>query len=246
MKVKQLTKSMYKEQFGWALWFLTSFVLIQVVFILLASYYQGTVEPIMLLLVAPSRIFMLVLGIISAYSFLGYYYHLGQTRKQYFKSSLCSTGLLTVTVIALIFMLSLAEKWILSLFSSTAQILSASEGTSIVNPNGHLDITMQFSVGGVSFVDAPVLFLLFFAVQLVFFFAVGWLISVGFYRYGWMVGLGFILVALVFLSLNEWMWSGTVREFFPTTIITIGCISLCIVLFTIIYNILKKTPIKMK
>lgn len=244
--MKQLTKSMYKKQLEWALWFLTSFVLIQVVLIVLASYFKGTIEPFMLLAVAPSRIFMLVIGIISAYSFLGYSYHLGQTRKQYFKSSLCSTGLLTVTVIALFFILSLGEKWILSLFSSTASILSASEGTSIVNQDGHLNITMQFSVGGVSFVDAPVLFLLFFAVQLVFFFAVGWFISVGFYRYGWMVGLGFILVALVFLSLNEWIWSGTVRDIIPTSIIFIGCISLCIVLFTIIYNILKKTPIKIK
>ncbi|MFS0785588.1 hypothetical protein ABC345_04280 [Shouchella sp. 1P09AA] len=241
-----LTTELYKEKLTWLVWFLIVIVFFQAVLIFLAAYFGGSVEPFVLFSFQPSRIFMLVLGIMSAYRFLDYYYHLGQTRKRYFKSSLAATSLLTLTMLVLFFFVSLVEKGVFRLFGLPGSMLSAEEGTNIVNENGHLGIHMQFSTEGVGLLDSPTLFILFFAIQLLFFYGVGWLISVGFYRYGWLIGLGFVLLALVFLSLNEWIWSNPVREAIPIWFIYMGSVAITMLALRFVYRFVKKTPIKIK
>lgn len=241
--MNQLTKVLYQEQFRWFLWFLLFVLLFQGALLALAFYFEGTIQPFILLSFGPSRIFLLVLGIISAYAFLGYYYQLGQTRKRYYKSTIVSSILLAVTMAFIVKLLSLIEAFVVG---NQSVISDQTEGTTIANDSQSITITIDIFSEGLQFLDSSLLFMLFFVLQLLFYYAVGWFISVGFYRYGWVIGLVFIVFALGFLGLNQSMWSSSLVDDLPAILQFIGTGALVTIVFSFIYLVVKRTPIKLK
>ncbi|MED4128581.1 hypothetical protein [Shouchella miscanthi] len=240
--MNQLTKVLYQEQFKWFSWFLLFVLLFQGALLFLASYFGGTIQQFTLLSFGPSRIFMLVLGIISAYAFLGYYYQLGQTRKRYYRSTLVAAILLAGTMVISVKLFSLIEALVVG---NQAFISDRTDGTTIVNNSQSITITIDIFSEGLQFIDSTVLFMLFFVLQLLLYYGVGWFISVGFYRYGWVIGLLFIVLAIGFLGLNQFMWSSSLMDHLPALLL-VGTVVLTTIVFYFVYLIVKRTPIKLK
>ncbi len=138
--MNQLTKVLYQEQFKWFSWFLLFVLLFQGALLFLASYFGGSIQQFTLLSFGPSRIFMLVLGIISAYAFLGYYYQLGQTRKRYYRSTLVAAILLAGTMVISVKLFSLIEALVVG---NQAFISDRTDGTTIVNDSQSITITID-------------------------------------------------------------------------------------------------------
>lgn len=153
-----------------------------------------------------SNIFMLVIGIIVITSFLPYFVSHGITRKDYFKgASIAAIGLsLTIPILAsLIYAL---QKLFMNVTNFTIGHESTLAQDIIARGDDDAIGDLIQSIILTPFVELEsnwLLALLVFALNILTYYVVGWLIGTGFYRFGVIVGLFCIVLALGIIYVQD-------------------------------------------
>lgn len=178
-----IAKDMYQEQMKWTIWYLAFVLFAQIAHIILVYYYiydDSTVRGFLTFLFDSAKVYMMVIGVISVYSFLSYYVGQGVTRKDYFKGSVLAALGLTVTIILLSTVFTYLQYGALEMFQLS-----------------HL-LSDEFLDGNRW--DLMIHYLL----SIFIYYLSGYLVGIGFYRYHWIAGLGFIAFFLLSVSALEW------------------------------------------
>lgn len=231
----KLTLDLLYVQIQWAAWI---FPIIFIVYIALNRFSPETPSQFttyMSSIVSSSRVFMLIFGILSCFSFLPYFVNLGVTRKDYFAGTAISSVLLAIVITTFS-----------ALITFLIQLTGLIKGSST---RASLDFLDSSSVWLVPILVACLLILSYFIA--------GWIISIGFYRSGFLGKVGSILLAFMFLSLTNLLWEGDlslplISRFnipFPAistpTSMLISATLICLGFWYVYCNV-KKVPIKLK
>ena len=170
-------------QSTWAAWFIGIVFAVYVLF----HFFSGNVEvynqsigshSFLTMVYSPSKVFMLVVGIISVSSFLPFFVQHGVTRRDYFYGAAISSVVVSAGLMSVAWIVTMIEGLIKS---------------DLVNHS--------FLGSDASWLLTAVVFtLVIFA-----YFAGGWLIGAGFYRYG-AGGILYILLSILLISLVESLW----------------------------------------
>jgi hypothetical protein len=148
-----------------------------------------------------SHIFMLVIGIISTYGFLGFYVGNGVTRRDYFKGATLSAIGLSIAIPVIASIVSVVERWFINLTHLYTAESNPFASQGIVEESNLIGDIVK-SVVHSPFVDLHgnwLLAILIFALNLLTYFVVGWFIGASFYRFDILIGLGAILLSIAIL-----------------------------------------------
>jgi hypothetical protein len=218
------------QKFTWALW------VISIVFIVytILRYFIGEEKFIqqgfLPFVYEPTKIFMLVIGIMSVSGFLTFYVKQGIPRKDYFYGQAFSSVLVSFSIVLVGFFIALVEKRFVS----------------------SIHIETYFG-------QNPSWLLLYFIYSLIVvgYFVVGWLIGAGFYRFGVMIGMGYVALAILVLSVIDRFWAFELKGLFGEILFFnghefsvvhsfLGTILLILLVLWINRITLKKVAVKMK
>lgn len=201
----KVVKDMFWVQLKWTFWFFGIMLAINI-FNIVRSIIQGSnVDTYYNAVFVGANIFMFVIGIISIY-FLSHYVEKGVTRKDYFKGSLLAAIGLSVVIPIISFCISIIIQFIINnivniSFNSPHMINDVVQET-----DSHMigDIVQSFIL--TPYIDPKSHFILamaVFSLNIFMYYVIGWLISASFYRFETVIGLGFILIALIFLMIED-------------------------------------------
>ena len=196
MNTKKLGLSIFREQFKWSLWYAFTILLIYVA-VLLYQVYVEAIEFVDFSMFSngSSSIFMLVIGILSTYSFFDYFAKRGITRRNFFKATIGASGLLAVAISLTIF-----------LMNGLLHLLVQTTGW---------DITWTNEVSPAGFFSFMEVFISYVLIH-VLYYLIGWMIGLGYYRYGWIIGtLPFVPIAIIFVNITGLLWGLSHINFFP-------------------------------
>lgn len=231
MRNNKAVPALIKEQFKWTLWFLGILYLIRIAAHFFEMFFSEAEFNIALLNFAyePSKIYMLVIGLISVYTFLGFCIDYGLTRKHYYQAAFLSAAVISVVITVVIAALNLIDTII---FGTNAAVFYLTEADTLLG--------VLLPGGAAYFITVLLYYLL------------GMFVASGFYRFGWLTGLGFIAIGLFCLLIESIIW-GTAFTLFDIGIITEGlpvlaAVSATAVLTVIVYfcsvKSLKRTSVK--
>lgn len=205
MKPVSYTKTgldMFLVQMSWTFWFLGITLLVHLIRIIFQSeadsfYSAGYIS---------GNIYMLVIGIITI-SFLTYYVENGITRKNYFYGNVIASIGLSIVIPAIIYVLSLVEKFIINTFTSTIINEDVLEDIA-VDVGGNIIGEIVQSVILTPFISPEsnlLLSLALFSLNIFVFYIIGWLIGSAFKRLGVIGGILFIFIGLALIALKDSM-----------------------------------------
>lgn len=168
-----------------------------------------------------SRIFMLVVGIMSMGGFLKYYVDNGVTRKAYYKGTVFSAVLLAVLLSIITAVLFSLETFII----------------------GSFDWYEGFALSALP----AELFEHFF--ELIVFYFAGWFISAGFQYHHFTIGLLYIIIAVIFIHFHHFAWGTDNFDYMPhmdlSIFVSLPASLICITLLAILLKWeTRKAPIK--
>lgn len=250
---------MFRIQLNWALGYLGVMFVIHIVKIVSSFINNEGVSPYFANVYVTSNIFMLVIGIISTYGFLQYYIENGVTRKDYFKgAALASIGLsLSIPVVtSLISLLEFAIIKIVNINFLVDKSMFLVESEDFGGPIKDIFANVIISVvlpPLVSLTDHWLLSVLVLALNLFFFYLIGWFISASFYRLGVVGGVVSVIISFVIVYLYDFLLSTvlhlpTVAMFetieVPMVIAVIGIIIIISIILWMIRQLTKRVPIK--
>ncbi len=190
-KTTKVSFDLFSLQLIWTLWF---FGITSAIFLIFGiagpiafgdsvSLGDGDIEiSFFHFLLNPSKIYMLVIGIMSISSFLPFYIRAGITRRDYFIGAMFSGIALSVFLTLLSLLVTILLSWIQTLLPATFPIGTINE----LFPHVSLLSGILISI-----------------VTVFMFYTAGWLISAGFYRYHWVIGMLFIAIAILYVSASE-------------------------------------------
>lgn len=196
MNTKKLGLGIFREQFKWSLWYTFTILLIYIA-VLLYQVYVEAIEftDFSMFSNGSSSIFMLIIGILSTYSFFDYFAKQGITRRNFFKATIGASVLLAIAISITIF-----------LMNGLLHLLVQNAGwditwTNEVSPTGFF-----------SFIEVFISYTLIHAL----YYLIGWMIGLGYYRLGWVLGtLAFVPLALIFVNITGLLWGLSHINFFP-------------------------------
>jgi hypothetical protein len=172
-------------QLIWSAWFM-SFVFIA--YMILQRFVNNEAvneQSFLTFSYGPSKIYMLVIGIISVHAFLTFFVKNGITRRDYFKGAAVSSILVSLVLMFTAGIITAIEQ----------MIDPAIKTVSFVGPNASIFLTI-----------------LVFSVNILVYYAAGWLIGAGFYRFGGIGGMLYIVAAIVIISVSDFLWESELRE----------------------------------
>ncbi|WP_411842913.1 hypothetical protein [Salinicoccus sp. HZC-1] len=168
-KLRLATMDYTKEFTKWSLWYIPIFALVYIVLNVFLREPELNEMSFFAMALSANRIYMLVLGILAAYTFLEWSINLGLTRKIFLRAVSLAGILVTLFITAL----TAAISFLLGLMPWF--------GTSIPEVSGGTETLVH--VGG-------------FLLSTLLYFLGGFLISVGFYR-GFLPGMAMILLDII-------------------------------------------------
>ncbi|WP_353893646.1 hypothetical protein PRVXH_000399 [Proteinivorax hydrogeniformans] len=181
----KVANSLYRIQMGWTLWYIGILLGIQVIVFYFTSDVQEANFNFMYFISQPSKIYMLVIGIILFFNFFGYFIKNGVTRKDYFVGSAIAAGGVALSIILIGLIIS-AIIYITGIFPSSLE----------------MDIIDQ-SLGLVKQITA-------LSLLLYGYYIAGWIVAAGFYGFsGWYKSAS-IVVAALFAGIINTIWQGDV------------------------------------
>lgn len=196
----KVAKEMFWVQLSWTLWFLGIVLVVNIIRVITSINQNTEVDNLYNSIFIAGTIYMLVIGII-AITFLPHYVENGVTRKDYFKGTvLAAIGLSIVIPIStyIIWQIQLA----ISKYVVTMNFQEVDFNSIALETEGNIISDVILSIIFTPYVDPQehtLLALFIFIVNLLTYYVLGWLISVGFYRFNIVIGLAFIITALIIL-----------------------------------------------
>ncbi|PSL46968.1 hypothetical protein B0H94_105121 [Salsuginibacillus halophilus] len=185
--VKSITSDLFKIQMKWTLSF---FSVVLVVFLLLdASWFFTRQAPDVTLaafIFEPSKIYMLVIGIVPWFAYFTYFISHGVTRKDYFAGTAISAALLAVGLMGLTFAVS-------GLIHMIEPI------------TGYAPIGTEQSLALIS--SHPAAQLTGTMIVLFLYYLAGWIVAIGFYRFHISGGFASIAIVIILLSITDAIWA---------------------------------------
>ena len=233
-RYRRVAAAVFYDMFKWSLWFFSILFVIHLVRVFWLNSDTNEIEGFFVFSQYSINIFMLVVGIMTAYAFMGRHIQQGLSRRDsYIGTALAAIGLsLFVTLVPLVI--------------NAIQHLLAEMVTLPVT----LDTASAFEETGGWIAAAIALFL-----NVLTFYLAGWLISIGYYRFGWIAGFGFIALSFVVFGLNDYLWKPTTAdamEWLPYDpleanfwLIALGSSILVLLLFSLMRLLTKRVTIKM-
>jgi hypothetical protein len=112
---KTVIRELYKEWMKWSIWFFAVVNTIRIIhwFVEYLGEEGPVIDHFIYFMNDSSRIFMLVVGIMTVFTFLCYYTEHGLTRRTYFLGGTISSFLITLTIGLISFLLPLLERVVL-------------------------------------------------------------------------------------------------------------------------------------
>ncbi|KKK34894.1 hypothetical protein WN59_04370 [Salinicoccus sediminis] len=170
----------YSKEFGkWSLWYIPIFALVYIIMNVFIREPELNDMSFFAMALSANRIYMLVLGILAAYTFLEWSLNLGLTRKIFFRAMVAAgvivTLFVTVVTAAISFVFGLMP-WF---------------GTGIPDVPGGTETIVH--VGG-------------YMLSTLLYFLGGFLISVGFYR-GFVPGMSAVVLNVILFMATDVLWS---------------------------------------
>ncbi len=201
-----------------------------------------------------STVFMLIIGIIAAYTFLPLYVNHGITRKDYFVGNTLAIFFISLVLLAVSLIITGVEYTIVNLTNMDITFINegAIENEENIIANFVLSIVLS-SFGDMN--NVPWLLSIgVFLIRAMFFYAIGWFIGASFYRAGVIAGFGSIAFSIILVSLFDLFWEATEGNIlaqylsldFGTPSLFISFIGSCFLiafLFVIIRTITKRVSV---
>lgn len=170
--ISRVSIDMFLEQMKWSLWFIV-FVLVSYIVVIAISINTGSNSSDFFgFSYGSTKVYMLVIGIISASAFLTFYVKHGVTRKDYFIGSILAIIFLSIT-------LTLIPAVLVGVEYIIFDISNLSQSDSFLNFNNNWFLLVNF-------------------INIFTYYLIGWLLGAGYYRFGWILGFGFIALSIIF------------------------------------------------
>lgn len=208
-------------QLTWSAWFI-SFV------ILAYALIEINAQNFITFAFQPSKVFMLVIGIISVSGFLSFYARFGVTRKAYFYGSSLAAAIVALVLMGGVGVLGSLQHW----------MIPAPEKVSFLGEDASWLLTVIVYV-----LNALVYYL------------AGYVIGAGFYRFGKLGGMLYIVLALAVLFASEAMWDLELKDLLNRVVYIghlpvwgslLGTLLLACLALGIIWTTMKRVRIKIK
>lgn len=233
-RYKKVAAAVFSDMFKWSLWFFSILFAIHLVRVFWLNGDENQIEGFFVFSQYSVNIFMLVVGIMSAYVFLSRHIQQGISRRD----SYLGTALAVLA-------LSLFATLVPLVVNALQQLLA-----DMVSLPVELDTASAFETTGGWFAAAIALFL-----NTLTFYLAGWIISIGYYRFGWIAGFGFIALSFVIFGLNDYLWkpnTADAMEWLPYDpleanfwLTALGSSILVLLLFSFMRLLTKRVTIKM-
>ena len=217
-------------KFTWAVWVIPIVFIVYNILRYVIGEEKFLQQGFLPFVYVPTKIFMLVVGIISVSGFLTFYVKQGIPRKAYFYGQAIAAVIVSFSMMLIGFMIALVEKGFVS------------------------GIHIESYLG-----QDPSWLLLYFiyGINVVGYFVTGWLIGAGFYRFGVLIGMAYIVLAMLILSVLDRFWAFELKDFFEKILFIngvefspflsfIGTVLLILLVLWINRITLKKVAVKMK
>lgn len=190
-RYRRVAAAVFSDMFKWSLWFFSILFAIHLVRVFWLNSDTDQIEGFFVFSQYSVNIFMLVVGIMTAYAFMGRHIQQGLSRRDsYAGTAIAAVGLsLFVTIVPLV-------------INGIQHFLAETVALPVT-----LDTASAFEATGGWFAAAIALFL-----NVLTFYLAGWLISIGYYRFGWIAGFGFIALSFVVFGLNDYLWKPTTAD----------------------------------
>ncbi|ADU28526.1 hypothetical protein [Evansella cellulosilytica] len=183
----KVATDLFLIQMKWSLWFIPIVFAIYLIVIPLVPNLEELDLNFLAFQFQPSKIYMLVIGILTCFAFMSHYVKYGVTRNDYFYgAALAAIGVaISITVTSAI---------LAGILQFTGTFISFSPGTA----------NMEFIHSSSTWL-VPIIV---YSLIIITYYIAGWLIAIGFYRYGGFGGMGFILISITFITLIDLLWEG--------------------------------------
>ncbi|WP_068784044.1 hypothetical protein [Paenibacillus phocaensis] len=217
----RVAADMARTQLTWAAWFLCFVTLVYVII-------EVNAQNFITLAFQPSKMFMLVIGIVSVSGFLNFYARLGVTRTAYFYGSSLAAATVALVLMGGVGVLGSLQHW----------LIPAPEKVSILGEN-----------------DSWLLTVLVYMLNALVYYLAGYVIGIGFYRFGKFGGMLYIVLALGILATSEALWDRELKDLInrvvyigelPLGVSLLGSLLLIGVALGIIGATMKRVRIKIK
>ena len=181
-------------QLFWSFGFLGVMFVIHIIKVILGSITGNEINNYFSIVYVAANIFMLVIGIISTYSFLGFYVGNGVTRRDYFKGATLSTIALSIAIPVIASIISALERLFINLTNLYTVDSNPFVSKGIAEESNLIgDIVKSVVISPfVDLQDNWLLAILIFSLTLFTYFVVGWFIGTSFYRFNILIGLGVV------------------------------------------------------
>lgn len=233
-RYRKVSAAVFSDMFKWSLWFFSILFAVHLIRIFWLNGGTDRIEGFFIFSQYSVNIFMLVVGIMSAYVFMSRHIQQGVSRKD----SYLGTALAALALSAFATLVPLTVNGLQHLLAETISLPV------------ELDTVSAFETTGGWFAAAIALFL-----NTLTFFLAGWVISIGYYRFGWIAGFGFIALSFVIFGLNDYLWkpnTADAMEWLPYNpleanfwLTALGSSVLILLLFSLMRLLTKRVTIKM-
>ncbi|MCA0970865.1 hypothetical protein LCM20_09705 [Halobacillus litoralis] len=230
---KTVVQELVKEWLKWSTWLFISMLTIRAIFWIFDAGGEntGVIDHFAYFMNDAGDIFMLIVGILTVYTFLRYYTEHGLTRRTYFIGGVVASLLTTAGIGIITFLLTFVEKGVLSMVGMSYP--------TYVEPQ-----SAGYWIG----------FILMFLVTSWFYYLLGWFIGHAFYRYNWLVGMLATGISLILLFIEGIVTGETVMVFGLTLEVLSQSVIVSVLILTLIsvvlagvnYRLVKDIRVKMK
>lgn len=205
----KVATDMFLVQLFWAFGYLGIVIMIHIIRVITSFVNDSEPSNFFATIYFSSNIFMLVIGIIGAYGFLEYFVGNGVTRRDYFKGSAIAAVGLSMAIPIVTSIVTVIETAIFKYFNVSFKVENFSVESWIDNDDGFIGDFVGNVVQTVVFSpfidlnDNWILAICGLALNIFFYYLIGWFISAAFQQLGAVLGLGSILVAIAFVFIQD-------------------------------------------
>lgn len=207
--LSRVSFDLYSAQMKWSIWYISILLLVHITMVIIAVNLTGTFGDFLAFSYGTSKVYMLVIGILSAYAFLTFYVNHGITRIDYFKGTVISALAISISLTFIAAVLNVIEYVIFQVINIEHVLDSTMGNSHIQNADQSISIDLTgMMVSGSSFIDSNnwLVSLIVYSMTIFIAYLIGWLIGVGYYRFGWIIGFGFIALAIIMSTLLDLLW----------------------------------------
>jgi len=243
---------MFLVQGMWASAFLGVMVVVQIIRSVISTFTSSQLSTFFVSTFIASSIFMLVVGIIATYGFMPHFVGNGVTRKDFFKgASLGAIGLaIALPIISSI--ISLIEKGIVTLTNLPIKYEPIFESKVEEDPSFIEEIFRMIFTTNFNDSSHWVIVVVIFAVNLLTFYLIGWIIGSAFYKHLILGFLGIVMGIFILYCMGHivaMLFGAPVTIFantfeLPDVVLIIIILFILVICFSIIRLLTKKAVIK--